>query len=90
MSLLTTLEHPYRYMALSHCWGSAKVAKQMPNTTSLNLSQHREGIGISGPTKTSQDAVDLTMRLGFEHRWIDCLLIIQEDREDWSNECPRM
>lgn len=88
--LLDTSQTAYRYIALSHCWGSAEAANQMPRTTSRNISQHREGIAVSSLTRTFQDAVDLTVKLGLQYIWIDSLCIIQDDEEDWMKECPRM
>lgn len=90
MVLLDTSQSTYPYIALSHCWGLKEDASQMPMTTRNNLSQHREGIAVASLTQTFQDAVDLTVKLGLQYIWIDSLCIIQDDHEDWKNECPRM
>lgn len=90
VAFFETLQNTYRYIALSHCWGTAEAARQMLKTTSQNLGQHCEGISVTGLTRTFQDAIDLTVKLGLQYIWIDSLCIIQDDLEDWKIECPRM
>lgn len=90
--LVTTKpERSYRYTALSHCWGNLDEAKKMPKTTRGNLlHQHMEGLPVTDLTKTFQDAIKLTVDLGFEHTWIDSLCIIQGDAADWAIESVTM
>jgi hypothetical protein len=77
-----------QYLTLSHVWGDIK------NRFTLNTSNFEElvneGICWQRLPKTFQDAILITYRLGFEYLWIDCLCIIQDSREDWNNEAPRM
>lgn len=81
----------YSYTALSHCWGSPEEAKKMPKTTLDNLAHHhRDGMPISHLTRTFQDSIRLTVRLGLEYIWIDSLCIIQEDAADWAIESVTM
>lgn len=90
--LVTTKpERSYRYTALSHCWGNPDEAKKMPKTTRANLlHQHVEGLPVTDLTRTFQDAIKLTVDLGFEYTWIDSLCIIQGDAADWAIESVTM
>ncbi|PMD22332.1 HET-domain-containing protein [Hyaloscypha hepaticicola] len=75
------------YTALSHCWGSTNI----PKTTSMCVDQYMlEGLPFSILTKTFRDAIDVTLRLQIQYIWIDSLCIVQDDRQDWMNECPKM
>ncbi|KAK0751070.1 heterokaryon incompatibility protein-domain-containing protein [Schizothecium vesticola] len=81
----------YPYTALSHCWGSPDEAKKIPKTTRANLlRQHGEGLPVTDLTRTFQDAIKLTLDLGFEYTWIDSLCIIQGDAADWAVESVTM
>ncbi|PQE24438.1 heterokaryon incompatibility protein [Rutstroemia sp. NJR-2017a BBW] len=77
-----------QYLTLSHVWGD------LNNRFTLNTSNFEElvnrGICWQRLPKTFQDAVLITHRLGFEYLWIDCLCIIQDSKEDWNREAPRM
>lgn len=85
--VMTQPERSYRYTALSHCWGSPDEAKKMPKTTRANLlHQQVEGLPVTDLTRTFQDAIKLTVDLGFEYTWIDSLCIIQGDAADWAIE----
>ncbi|KAF9872326.1 het domain-containing protein [Colletotrichum karsti] len=74
------------YVALSHCWG----LKQIITTTTENLQEHLREVPFSKLSKTFQDAVTVTRRLGIRYIWIDSLCIIQNDRRDWEVEAARM
>jgi hypothetical protein len=77
-----------KYLTLSHVWGDIK------NRFTLNAFNFEglvnEGICWQRLPKTFQDAILITYKLGFEYLWIDCLCIIQDSREDWKKEAPRM
>lgn len=78
-----------RYIALSHCWGPPE--KHSITTTTVNIDRHRaEGIPFDSLSKTFQDATTITRKLGVEYLWIDSLCIVQDDRDDWESEAPRM
>ncbi|CAI9634172.1 unnamed protein product [Alternaria burnsii] len=49
-----------------------------------------DGIDIDELPLTFQQAIMLTKSLGVEYIWIDSLCIIQDDENDWANECTRM
>jgi hypothetical protein len=49
-----------------------------------------DGIDVDRLPPTFQQAIILTKSLGIEYIWIDSLCIIQDDDNDWANECTRM
>lgn len=74
------------YLTLSHCWGTKPILK----LTKANYSSFVKGLPFSGLSKTFQDTIQLTMRLGFCFLWIDALCVIQDDSQDLRAEIPRM
>jgi hypothetical protein len=75
-----------RYTTLSHCWGQYMPMKLEINT----LQEFLDGIDYDRLPPTFQQAIMLTKSLGIEYIWIDSLCIIQDDKDDWANECSRM
>jgi hypothetical protein len=77
-----------QYLTLSHRWAS--------NDFLMMRRENKEAFEISIPvqdlTKTFQDALHATEKLGFEYIWIDALCIIQNDvgKADWKIEAPKM
>jgi hypothetical protein len=59
-----------KYIALTHCWG---VNGLPVVTTRENLKQMVSRIPVSSLTKTFQDAITITRRLGLQYLWIDSL-----------------
>jgi hypothetical protein len=75
-----------QYIALSYCWGS-----HLPlTTTTENLAKHQSRIDFIQIPRMLQDAIMLTRFLDFDHIWIDCLCIVQNDRADWQREAGRV
>ncbi|KAF2138415.1 uncharacterized protein K452DRAFT_216366, partial [Aplosporella prunicola CBS 121167] len=74
------------YIALSHCWGR----KQIIRTTKSTLETHKSRIKWSALSKTFQDAITTTRKLGIRYIWIDSLCIIQDDPQDWEIESTKM
>ncbi|KAE9369225.1 HET-domain-containing protein [Stipitochalara longipes BDJ] len=74
-----------RYTALSHCWGGQG---KVPRTLRDTLVKHQEG--ITGLSKTFEDAVEVTRQIGVRYLWIDSLCIIQDEANDFQKECSRM
>ncbi|KAJ4348865.1 uncharacterized protein N0V89_010244 [Didymosphaeria variabile] len=74
------------FVALSHCWGS----KQIITTTTSTLADRKRGIDFRDLSKTFQDAVVTTHRLGLRYLWIDSLCIIQDSVDDWMKESVQM
>ena len=75
-----------RYTTLSHCWGQYMPVKLQKSTMQGFL----DGIDVYRFPPTFQQAIMLTKSLGIEYIWIDSLCIIQDDENDWANECTRM
>ncbi|RSL91073.1 hypothetical protein CEP52_014360 [Fusarium oligoseptatum] len=79
------------YTALSHCWGTLQEAQKIPILTKDNIAERLSHVFLaSNLSRTFQDAVHLTDRLGLRYIWIDSLCIIQGDKEDWNSECRKM
>ena len=76
------------YVALSHCWGSYIPKKTTPH----NLVSHLIGIEVESLSKTFQDAIRITRKLGIRYLWIDSLCIIQDEpgQADWTRESGTM
>ena len=76
-----------QYLTLSHCWG--KIAMPVV-TTKENVDQMLKRIPVQALTKTLQDAIVITRRIGLRYLWIDSLCILQGDHDDWLNEAAFM
>lgn len=76
-----------RYLALSHCWGAAKIDYIL---TEDNYDDLRKKIDFERLTKNFKDAICFTREMGFKYVWIDSLCIKQGSREDWAQEAGRM
>ena len=74
------------YLTLSYSWGKGKRLKL---TCSTYAAFHQQ-IPLEDLPRTLMDAFDITWRLGFQAIWIDALCIIQDDRDDWNAESPKM
>jgi hypothetical protein len=80
--------HHNPYIVLSHAWGGIEIPCK---TTKSNVTQYYDtGIDFENLPKTFQDAVRLTVAIGFQYLWVDSLCIIQDDIEDWQRESARM
>ncbi|KAH8676392.1 heterokaryon incompatibility protein-domain-containing protein [Tricladium varicosporioides] len=75
-----------KYVALSHCWG----LQQIITTTTSTFEDRKADIPLSALSKTIQQSVTMTFRLGFEYIWIDSLCIIQDSGLDWEKEAATM
>ena len=75
-----------QYLALSHCWGKAKI----PALTMLNLHTMMAKIDLERLPKTLQDAILVTRRLQYRYLWIDSLCVLQDSMEDWEKEAATM
>jgi hypothetical protein len=76
-----------RYIALSHCWGDSQYPAK---TTSLTLDRNKGDIPWNSFPKTFQDAIKFARWLKIRFLWIDSLCIIQDSKEDWEEEAPKM
>jgi len=62
----------------------------MPVLRVENLQDMQEDIPFNSLSRTFQEAIFTTRRLGFRYLWIDSLCIIQDSREDWRKESVLM
>lgn len=74
------------FIALSHCWGKTRQAV----TTKANYAQRRQGIPVGELSRTLQDAIWITHKLGVKYLWVDTLCIVQDDPDDWDREAINM
>ena len=77
----------HKYSALSYCWGNADILETTPDTLDRYSS---DGIAISHLPKTFQDAIDISQKLDVQFIWIDSICIVQGDKTEWEQECPKM
>ncbi|KAF2430226.1 HET-domain-containing protein [Tothia fuscella] len=84
--LCETRNKEARYCCLSHCWGEARSI----TTTTSNLGAFKMGIPFRALSRTFQEAVIFTRKLGVQYLWIDSLCIVQDDEEDWQTESTKM
>ncbi|SPN96497.1 uncharacterized protein DNG_00025 [Cephalotrichum gorgonifer] len=74
------------YFTLSHCWGPVVLKRLMLE----NLEEFRVAISADGLSKTFQEAIYATQKLGVQYLWIDSLCIIQDSANDWQTEAAMM
>ncbi|KAL6827918.1 heterokaryon incompatibility domain-containing protein [Trichoderma camerunense] len=79
---------PVPYAALSHRWTKETPAKSLLMSNFLDRKQN--GMPIAYLPRMMQDVVLVLRRLGIEYIWIDCLCIIQDDKDDWKREAALM
>jgi hypothetical protein len=75
-----------RYLALSHCWGSAEIGTYNKSTKKTFEST----IPLNEMPKTFRDLFWLAGQLGIRYVWIDALCILQNDSDDWHSEASTM
>ncbi|KAK3303131.1 uncharacterized protein B0T15DRAFT_513341 [Chaetomium strumarium] len=80
----------FRYIALSHRWGTPSPEKPFFGTTVHNKEAHMSGMEINRLPDTFRDAVVATRALGLRYLWIDSICIIQGENGDFRRECKRM
>lgn len=74
------------YATMSYRWGEKPFLK----LTQQSLPAFRAGKPVSLLPRGFQDAILVTMHLGFQYIWIDALCIIQDSEEDFNNEACKM
>ena len=89
--LMTQLEdtdptRSYRYASLSHVWANSTPLR----TTRENIDRHRDHVPPQELSEVLIQTIYLAYHLGISYLWIDSLCIVQDDREDWEREFPRM
>jgi Heterokaryon incompatibility protein (HET) len=68
-----------RYLALSYVWGQS----QKPSSV-------RSGEALSSLPQTIEDAITVTLKLGFQYLWVDMYCIDQDDEKVLSNSIRHM
>lgn len=75
-----------RYATLSHCWGTLIFETlKMDNLEQLKLEIPQKSL-----SKSFQDAITVTRKLGLEYIWIDSLCIVQDSVDDWQEQSALM
>jgi Heterokaryon incompatibility protein (HET) len=74
-----------RYVAISHCWS----VEPLITTTTWSLELRLQSVPMSSLSRSFQDAVTITRKLGLNHLWIDSLCIIQDSKDDWATDHQR-
>lgn len=75
------------YTTVSHCWGNVPLQR----LTTENIAQFKTtGITLASLSKTHQDAVQVSLKLGVNFIWIDSLCIIQDSNSDWLEQSTQM
>ncbi|KAE8442968.1 hypothetical protein EG329_002506 [Mollisiaceae sp. DMI_Dod_QoI] len=76
------------YAALSHRWSEETQQVRLEHR---NLAQRRQdGISLSEFPPMMRDAISVLRQLGILYVWIDCMCIIQDDKNDWRREAATM
>lgn len=75
------------YAALSHCWGGDVP---LQTRSQIDLERFQLGIPEEMLPPTFRDAVFVCRELQIPFLWIDSLCIIQDDKDDWSQESSHM
>ncbi|KAL1597267.1 hypothetical protein SLS60_008851 [Paraconiothyrium brasiliense] len=83
-----------RYLTLSHCWGAQPSSEPQKDLRlkSNNIDNLSRSIPIEELGQLFQDALYVTLHLGYQYIWIDSLCIVQDqiDKDDWEYEAHRM
>lgn len=76
------------YATLSHRWSAETEQVRLEHS---NISQRKQdGISLGELPPMMQDAISVLRRLGILYVWIDCMCIIQDDKDDWRREAATM
>ncbi|KAI1457998.1 HET-domain-containing protein [Annulohypoxylon moriforme] len=77
---------PFRYAAISYCWGTPEHARSQLKTEKSSLSSRLSSIEEDDMNQVLRDAVQTCRALAIPYLWIDTLCIIQDDPQDWIHE----
>jgi hypothetical protein len=77
---------PVSYLALSYCWGGDQEFK----TTEESLLKSNGIVDVSRLPQTIQDAITVTMQMGYSYLWVDSICIIQDNDRDRTSEITKM
>lgn len=68
------------YVALSYCWGPPGSQTLMTRMDNIDKNTHH--LNLEALSKTIQDAIAFTRKLGIRYLWVDALCIIQDSPAD--------
>ncbi|KAH8890668.1 HET-domain-containing protein, partial [Thozetella sp. PMI_491] len=93
--LVSSVQEPTKYVALSYCWGQPSSDEELAivtngSTTKDNVVQRHAGFSRADLPATIRDAVTFAERIGVKHLWVDSVCIVQDDGEDWARESALM
>lgn len=74
------------YLALSYCWGGDQPHK----TTRERIISEEFNLAWSNLPASIQDAVKVTIQLGYQFLWVDSLCIVQDDELDKAQQIALM
>lgn len=77
---------PGVYNALSYRWGGLTFLK----TKKANLAKFSKQIDWETLPPMFQDAITVSRNLRVLYLWIDSLCIVQDDKEEWAEQAPKM
>ncbi|KND92074.1 hypothetical protein TOPH_03546, partial [Tolypocladium ophioglossoides CBS 100239] len=76
------------YAALSHRWSQETQRVRLEHG---NLAQRKQrGLSLDEFPRMMRDVIHVLRRLGILYVWIDCMCIIQDDKDDWRREAASM
>jgi hypothetical protein len=79
----------HAYITLSHCWGDV-AAHEAYSLTEARREEYSQKIALAVLPQTFLHACQVTRALGQRYIWIDSLCIIQDSKEDWSEQSAQM
>lgn len=79
-------QQPEPYLALSYCWGGDQAHK----TTKARIHSQEWNLDWTNLPATIQDAIVVTIRLGYRFLWVDSLCIVQDDEVEKAHQIALM
>ncbi|KAF5006127.1 hypothetical protein FDECE_7465 [Fusarium decemcellulare] len=77
---------PFIWAALSYCWGG----RQKEQTKRNNVQNRYKSIDVTKLPRTLVDAIHVCRGMEIPFLWVDSLCIIQDDKDDKTQEIRRM
>ncbi len=79
------------YVTLSYVWGAGVERTYQLSSQAVIQANGKDGVPLAARLpQTIEDAIALTVHLGFQYLWVDGLCIIQDDPEDKGTEIKGM
>ncbi|POR37078.1 Uncharacterized protein TPAR_02724 [Tolypocladium paradoxum] len=76
------------YAALSHRWSEETQRVRLERGNLAQRKQH--GISLGEFPQMMRDVIHVLRQLGILYVWIDCMCIVQDDKDDWRREAATM